>query len=426
MGLYVVRRGDTAYQLAERFGIPLSLLIADNGLTDPGRLVVGQTLVIRFPTEWYTVRPGDTLCSVAQEHQMTVRQLQRRNPALQGGNRLWPGQALILAYEGRQAFSLAVNGYAYPFIDRSLLQSTLPYLTYLTPFTYGFTESGDLIEPDDSELLRAAEESDTGLLLHLSTLTKDGGFSNELAHTMLSDSVVRDILLGHLLDALSEKRFSGLDVDFEYLFPEDGEAFVAFLNTLSGALRPLGLPVLSALPPKTSADQKGLLYEAYDYGAIGAAVSEVLLMTYEWGYRFSPPMAVAPLPSVRKVLEYALTEIPPEKIWLGIPNYGYDWPLPYRSGETEATSISNEEAVALAKRHGAEIQFDETAQSPWFRYRDDQDVEHEVWFEDARSIQAKLELIRSFSLRGAGYWNLMRPFPQNWSLLDSEAEIESL
>ena len=130
-------------------------------------------------------------------------------------------------------------------------------------------------------------------------------------------------------------------------------------------------------------------------------------------------MAVAPLPNVRQVVEYALTEIPAEKIWLGMPNYGYDWPLPFVKGQTKATSISSQQAVALARRYGAEIQYDEMAQSPWFRYTDGSGVLHEVWFEDARSVQAKLALIPEYGLIGAGYWNLMRPFPQNWRVLST-------
>lgn len=130
-------------------------------------------------------------------------------------------------------------------------------------------------------------------------------------------------------------------------------------------------------------------------------------------------MAVAPLPNVRAVVEYALTQIPAEKIWLGVPNYGYDWPLPFVQGETRATSISNRYAVQLALRYNAEIQYDERAQSPWFRYQDESGMQHEVWFEDARSIRAKLALIPKYGLRGAGYWNLMRPFPQNWQVLAS-------
>lgn len=134
-------------------------------------------------------------------------------------------------------------------------------------------------------------------------------------------------------------------------------------------------------------------------------------------------MAVAPLPNVRRVVEYALTEIPAEKLWLGIPNYGYDWPLPFRQGVTKATSISNQYALQLALRYGVEILFDDTAQTPWFRYTDEQGVEHEVWFEDARSIYAKLNLISEYHLSGAGYWNMMRPFTQNWQVLASLYQI---
>ena len=130
-------------------------------------------------------------------------------------------------------------------------------------------------------------------------------------------------------------------------------------------------------------------------------------------------MAVAPLPNVRQVLDYAVTEIPRQKIYLGIPNYGYDWPLPFRQGETRARSISNQEAVAMAVRYGAEIQYDQTAQSPWFTYTAADGVSHVVWFEDARSMSAKLRLIDEYGLRGAGYWNLMRPYPQGWTLLNA-------
>ena len=234
---------------------------------------------------------------------------------------------------------------------------------------------------------------------------------------------VQDNLVSNLIQTIQYKGYAGLDIDFEYVFPQDAAAYAAFLSRLTEMLNPMGHPVIAALAPKISADQPGLLYEAHNYRAIGEAVNEVLLMTYEWGYTYGPPMAVAPLPNVRRVVEYALTEIPAEKIWLGIPNYGYDWPLPFVQGETKATSLSSQQAVALAVRYGTAIQYDETAQSPWFRYTDENGRGHEVWFEDARSIRAKLALIPEYGLLGAGYWNLMRDFPQNWRVLNALYEI---
>lgn len=134
-------------------------------------------------------------------------------------------------------------------------------------------------------------------------------------------------------------------------------------------------------------------------------------------------MAVAPIRNVRQVVDYALTEMEPNKIYLGIPTYGYDWLLPFQRGVSRATSISNPEALALARRYRAAIRYDEQAQSPWFRYTDEQGREHEVWFEDARSISAKLALVQERGLYGISYWNLMRPFPQNWVTLNVLAQI---
>lgn len=418
MDIYVVRRGDTLFTISRSFGVAMGRLIADNGISDPSRLVVGQALVIRKPTRVYTVRAGDTLSAVSRRTGVSVRQLRRNNPALAGGSNIWPGQTLVLAYEDTPDTPLTVNAYAYPFIDRGLLERTLPFLNYLTPFTYGITEEGGLVVPEDEPLLRAAHAAGTAALMHLSTLTQTGGFSNDLAHLVLTDGDVQDALVGNVLDTLNSKGYQGLDVDFEYVFPQDAPAYAAFVARLRRALTPLRLPVTVALAPKTSADQRGLLYEAHDYAALGAAADRVFLMTYEWGYAWSEPMAVAPLPNVRAVVEYALSEIPAEKIWLGIPNYGYSWPLPTVPGVTKAVSISNRYAVELAALYGAEIQYDNTAQAPWFRYWDENRIQHEVWFEDARSIRAKLDLIRAYGLSGAGYWNLDRPFPQNWPVLN--------
>ena len=424
MVIHVVQPGDTLYALALQYSVPMSQIAVDNGLEAPEHLVVGQALVIRFPQVTHTVQPGETLSAVARQYDTTLRRLYQNNPALEGKPQVWPGQTLVISYREEPGAEIGINGYAYPFIDKALLQSTLPYLTYLTPFTYGFQENGSLVDLDDEALIAMAKASGVSPLMHLSTLTKEGGFSNDLAHLALTDPAVQARLIDNIAVNLRMKGYDGLDVDFEYVYPEDAGAYAAFLDTLRARLNPLGYPVIAALAPKTSATQRGTLYEGHDFAAIGAAVDQVLLMTYEWGYTYGPPMAVAPIPNVREVVEYALTEIPAEKIWLGVPNYGYDWPLPFVQGQTKATSISSQQAVALARRYGQAIEYDERSQSPWFRYTDESGIRHEVWFEDARSIRAKLALIPEYGLIGAGYWNLMRPFPQNWRVLSSLYRIK--
>lgn len=76
--------------------------------------------------------------------------------------------------------------------------------------------------------------------------------------------------------------------------------------------------------------------EAHDYEGIGEASNAVLAYDLRMGVFRRPPMAVAPLPSVRRVLDYGVTAIPPEKIYMGMPNYGYDWAPALRAGGNES------------------------------------------------------------------------------------------
>lgn len=134
----------------------------------------------------------------------------------------------------------------------------------------------------------------TAPVLHLSTLTENGQFSTERAETVLTDGAMQAALLTQIADMVRVKGFAGVDVDFEYLPGYLSGAYAAFLERLRRILRPIGRFLWVALAPKTSADQRGLLYEGHDYAALDAAVDAALLMTYEWGYTAGPPMAVAP------------------------------------------------------------------------------------------------------------------------------------
>ena len=418
MNIHIVKSGDTVSKIAQQYGVPQFVVTTLNNLEDIPNLVVGQALLILVPTQYHTVNQGETVYSIAQQYGVSVNRIYLNNPILRGQNLVYPGQTLVISFESDRTREIDVNGYAYPYIDRNLLRSTLPYINYMTPFTYGITNSGGLVDLDDEELIALANEYGVTPLMHLSTLTEQGGFSNELASMVLNSPEIQDSLTSDIIENIQNKGYGGLDIDFEFVYPQDAQLYGDFIGKLAGELNPLGYDVVAALAPKTSDTQRGLLYEGHDFRAIGENANAVLLMTYEWGYTYGPPLAVAPIRNVRQVVEYALGIIPPEKIFLGIPNYGYDWTLPYVKGESRADSISNVEAIQIAARNGAEIQFDEVAQSPWFRYTDSEGREHEVWFEDVRSIQQKFNLINEKNLRGAGYWNLMRPFQQNWSLLD--------
>jgi spore germination protein len=134
-------------------------------------------------------------------------------------------------------------------------------------------------------------------------------------------------------------------------------------------------------------------------------------------------MAVSPIGPVRQVLEYALTEMPGSKILMGQNLYGYDWTLPYKPGNPQAQAISPQRGIELARERNAAILYDTTAQAPYFNYWRD-GKEHVVWFEDARSIQAKFNLIKELGLRGISYWHMGFKFPQNWTLLNETFKVK--
>lgn len=377
MDIYVVKQGDNVDSIAALAGIPVETLIRDNQIPYPFRLAVGQALFISDGTAATDRRP------------------------------------------------LHSGGYAYPFIRQEVLDETLLYLTSINVFSYGFTMEGNLIPPmaDDQWMIGRAWEKGVRPILTLTPLGEDGRFNNNLVSNLVRNQEVQQHLIWELGQTLQEKGFAGVDIDFEYVLAEDREEMAAFVRKTTQVMNLFGYTVSVALAPKTSAQQRGLLYEGIDYRLLGEAANRVLLMAYEWGYTYGPPMAVAPVNMVRRVVDYAVSVIPREKISLGIPNYGYDWPLPYERGVTKAQTLSHQAAIQLAIDHGTNIQFDETAMSPFFRYWQ-YGIQHEVWFEDVRSIKAKFDLVKEYGLSGTGYWQLMSLFRANWLMMEELFYIE--
>ena len=424
MVIHIVKRGDTIWELSRKYGVSMQRIMNDNAISNPRNLVIGQALVILLPSITYTVVRGDTIYSIAKKFEITQLELIQNNPELIENTTIFPGQVLIIQFRSAKRREIVTNGYAYPHVRQNILASALPYLTHLTVFGYGFTDAGELIPINDQPLIDLAYKYKVAPVMLLSSITPDGNFDSEHASRMFNDTELQDKLLDNIIATMHKKGYLGLDSDFEFISPDDADAYVAFLKNAATQLHEHGFFLNTSLVPKTHADQPGLIYEGHDYPAIGKVSDTVFLMTYEWGYAFSPPMAVAPLNHVRTVVKYAVREIPPQKIMLGIPNYGYDWLLPFEKG-TRATNISNEYAITLAARYGAEIMFDETAQSPHFNYWNS-GQQHKVWFEDVRSVLKKLELADEFSLRGVGYWSLMYPFTQNWALLNALYHIRKV
>ena len=376
--------------------------------------------------EIYVIKPEDTVDLIAKKYGVPVSELTRINQIMPP-YRLAIGQALLIPEnqtdENRPL--IYTGGYAYPYIDSTVLEQTLPYLSSLFVFSYGFTPQGEILPPpaDDTFMIESAKRYGTRPILTLAPIGTDGNFDNYLIHQLLNNEEAIDTLTRNLIQTVMQKGFEGVDLDFEYILAADSAAYVAFVQHIQQAVAELGYQTSVALAPKTSANQRGVLYEGKDYPRLGEVADHLLLMTYEWGYTFSEPRAVAPINEVRRVVEYAISEIPPEKINLGIPNYGYDWTLPYVPGESRATAISLQYAVTLAINHDAVIEFDPVSMSPHFNYYEN-GIQHEVWFEDVRSIREKFNLVLEYGLRGVSYWQILRFFYPNWVLLENTFRIQ--
>ncbi|NLJ96609.1 MAG: LysM peptidoglycan-binding domain-containing protein [Clostridiales bacterium] len=425
MTIHVVQQGETLNMIANQYGVTPERIIIDNELPNPDNLVVGQSMIIRIPTQEHTVTAGDTFETIAEQYDVTVDEILRNNPWAAAEEFLQAGQTLLISYESEPPVDTAlIVGYLYPFINRTVHRKTLPFLTYQSVFTYGFTAQGDLVPIVDEDLIATGYEFGIPPIMVLAPMTPEMNFDTQIAHDMFVNPEGQARLIDNIVATMQENGYIGLDIDFEFIQPADKDLFISFISNVKNRLEPLGLLTLVALAPKTSGEMTGLLYEAHDYPAIGAIADLVLLMTYEWGYLFGPPMATSPLNNVRQVLEYGVSVIDINKILMGIPNYAYDWPLPFIQDETMAEAITNQEAILRAAQYGVEIQFDEQAQAPFYNYTDEGGTPHVVWFDDARSMNAKLRLIPEFQLRGAGIWQIMNFFPALYMLINDLFTIE--
>lgn len=414
--IYTVKAGDSVYRIANQYGITTNDIVYANQLSNPDRLAIGQALVIPVDYFEYTVKRGDSLYSIARRYNLTVSQLLEANLSITNPSMIFIGQSIRVPAGNKVIRSIDVNGYAFPNIRDDALNNALPNLTFLSIFSYQVREDGSVVPINDQGLINTAWNNNVKPFMVITNIGESGGFNSDLASTILYDENIKNTLINNVIQILNEKNYAGLDIDFEYVYPSDREAYNNFLRVVADRIKPLGYILTTAVAPKISANQPGLLYEAHDYPVHGEVADHVIIMTYEWGYTYGPPMAVAPINEVERVLKYAVSVIPSRKILMGMPNYGYDWTLPYRRG-SRANAISNLQAVNLAINNGATIQYDEKAQAPFFYYTGENGARHVVWFDDARSLTARLKLVEKYNLGGVSYWTINRLFRTNWYTL---------
>ncbi len=417
MIIYTVEKGDYLYDLVKTYNLNVEQVVRENGLEEIPFLIEGQALIFDLERLEYTIEKGDTIASVSRKFNLSPMNIIRDNN-LTNPNDLSIGTVIVINGKNEILGTIEVNGYIVPEtpeIDREVVKREGMDLTYITPSNYIVNADGTLREFDDDAIVEASTEMGIRMLMSISN-AGGPGFDPARARELFLSGSAQDTLFNNVLGMMQAKGYTGLNVNFEMLYPEDRYLYNEFLRSAVAFFKPLNYPVSTALVPKTYDMVTGKWWGGHDYVAQGKIVDFIIVMTYDWGCGACPPMAVAPVNEIVKVLDYAVSVIPRDKILMGVPFYGFDWKLPFTTGDM-ARLVDYTSALKLATKYGSSIEFDVLAQAPYFYYFSPEGIRHVVWFEDARSFRAKYELVDKYSLRGISYWVLGLAAPQNLIVL---------
>jgi len=231
-------------------------------------------------------------------------------------------------------------------------------------------------------------------------------------HGVLANPAVRAKAIDAILNLVLSRGYDGIHIDFEGLSASDRPYLTTFMADLAAALHPRGKLVTMAVAAKTQESTTGWA-GPYDYAALARHNDLILLMAYGY-YSSSGTTAgpTSPFSWVEGSIAYASTQIGAAKLLLGLPWYGYDW---NRTKGPPATALRYGDAIELARRNGAIVRYDDRVQAPFFTYSAAGE-EHEVWFENAQSFEAKLALALKYDLAGVGGWRLGHEDPSVWAI----------
>jgi spore germination protein YaaH len=252
-----------------------------------------------------------------------------------------------------------------------------------------------------SSMLTKAQLSGVKAILACSNI---GAASNT---TLLAQATRRATLIAALVELVKKRHASGVNIDFEQVPVSQRVNLVKFAEELIATFRSQapGTEISFAIP---AVDWS----KSYDMVALSVLCDYLVLRGYDYNWRGSKTAGpVAPLQGSlsisRSVETYLASGVAPGKLVVAVPYYGYDWPV--QDGKVHAattgpgTAIVYRAAKEGAAEHGRN--FDAATQSPYYRYQNGE-TWHQAWYEDAESLRAKYDLVKSRGLAGAGIWAL--------------------
>ncbi len=290
------------------------------------------------------------------------------------------------------------------------LSSYGEHLDYIATFSYVIDNNGDLMGETPWDALALAKERQVKPLLLVHNMLDEVDSSG--VSVVLSSPTLRGKLVNNIKNVVVRDGYSGVNVDLEGVYPPDRQNYNRFLHELSDALKPEGKVLSVSIPAKTQDDPRNAWSGAYDYATIGEVADFVMLMTYDEHWYGGDPGPVASLPWVVRVLDYATSQIPRERLILGIAAYGYDW------SPNGSRAITWNEVGKLLTSYGPAKWHDDYC-VPFLIYNAG-GVRHELWFENTYSLRFKLDLVNNYRLAGIALWRLGFEDADFWNMVVSK------
>ncbi len=428
MNVYVVQEGDTITSIANTFKVSETRIAQENFVTDLNNLVVGDTLVITYPTQIYVIKDGDSLEGIADSFGIPLMQLYRNNPYLWEKESLTVGEMLVISYNTQA--EITTNGYVFSFVGLNTLRITLPYLTYLTIMNYKMSEKGNL-EPyyNESEITTLAKQFGVQPLLLISSLDISGNRNPQVGYEILINPEAQLALAKNMIQVMKEKGYYGANMVFTVLNERTQRLYIELLKRIVPLINEEGFTVFVTVDSGIERPEGESVYEKLDYTEVGKLVKGLYLTSLYWGTLTGPPRPVSSIPEVKEYLDYVKKMVDPKKLNISFPLIGYIWTLPYIRGYTKANSYTINAAINLAYLTDSTILFDEVSKTPYFSYEYESRtdiIKHEVRFVDARTINEIIKLTIENALQGTGLWNIMSFYPQIWIMFNSIYRIIKL
>ncbi|MFB5190773.1 glycosyl hydrolase family 18 protein [Alicyclobacillus fastidiosus] len=282
-------------------------------------------------------------------------------------------------------------------------------VTEFSTFTHSITATGGLTGSLNTQAGSYAQDQALSAYVTVTNMNVDtGDFDGAMATQIFGNAADKSKLINNLVNLVSGTPFAGINIDFEMLPTSSRTGFSQFLTSLQQALHASGKKLSVDVPAVTNANS------AYNYAVIGQNSDEVMVMAYDYSYPGGPAGPIAPVSWVKQVMSYATSQIPSNKVLLGIPVYGYDW----ANGKTTALTLN--QVDQLLSSNSITPMWDATDEEPYFTYTAS-GVQHTVYYENAQSITDKLEIAKADNLRGIALWRIGLEDSQVWQPIQQYA-----